>query len=816
MERSLPASQMALALERFGDGIQVLSLDCFDTLLWRSTHAPVDVFSELACGPRVRGAAESLQRQTRHLLSGSYEVRLREIQARVSPQASSAELDTLVSDELLAEHSHCFGFAATVALIERAHSQGLKVIVVSDTYLEQAQLRQLIRHAAGEAVSDMIDAIYCSCEYGVSKAAGLFRPVLKALGVAAQAVLHLGDNPVADYEAAQALGIRSVHVEQFPADLEQRLRMEAAIGQVMDPRLKVDRPLVQLHRAPLAMGWAAQSSAAARVGYGTLAPLLVAYGRWLQSELERLAVRLTRERVRPLFLMRDGYMPLKVFDKLPGSAAWGARSIELSRFCAFAASFTGEAAILEYLAEFGVTQRFDAVSGQLLFNLHETEALVRAARSTDPLAAFTEQILKPANLRKIQSRSSAFTDRMCTYLRDHADVEPGQTLVFADLGYAGTIQDRVGPILQERMGLHIEGRYLLLRDVAGWRQGKAGLFGPDHYDYRLLESLASYIAIVEQLCTIEQESCVDYSHEGIPIRKKSDLKAHQNARRAQAQTACLNYADSWRQAFARQPDASGVDEYRTSALQILSRLLFMPSPEETELFNGFEHDVNLGVNDKVTLFDPKAAHDGLLRRGLFYTNNNPRQYLPAEVRELGMDLSLNVLLLRRYSPDIRQPDFHVRALPLAIMIADENKVMENQIEAVPTYDGYYLASIPIGRNQYSIGLKFGIGFEWIQLHSIDALPLGHLMTNSEDVHRQVLTESALYEGMTVHAQGLLHCQSAESFLFVPPPAIRTDDPWVLNVVFRPIAERVPRAETARSAAAARQENSDSLLTRVQP
>lgn len=789
MARSISASKLAQALDLYGEGVRVLSLDCFDTLLWRTTHTPVDVFSELSCGARVRTWAESVQRQTQRMTHSSNEVRLRQILARCEPRASAEQIDARVKEELLAEHSHCFGFAPAVELIRTARQRGLKVIVVSDTYLDQTQLRELIRHAAGNDVSDMIDKVYCSCEFGISKAAGLFIPVLESLGVEPSAVLHLGDNRVADHEASNALGIRGVHIEQFSEDLEQRLRMESAIGMVMDPLLKAGRPVVQLHRAPLSLGWSEQPNAAARVGYATLAPILVAYGHWLQAELEELAARQPRDRVRTLFLMRDGYMPMKVFDRLSGSAAWNARSVEISRFCAFAASFTDEAAVLEYLSEFGATQRFDAVGRQLLFNLHEADTLARAGRSKDPLAAYTEQILRPVHLRKILSRSAAFTDRMCTYLRNHADVEPGQTLVFADLGYAGTIQDRVAPVLRERMDLHVEGRYLLLRDVAGWRSDKAGLFGPDRYDYRMLDSLASYIAIVEQLCTIEQESCVDYSHDGVPIRKRGDLKAQQSLRRAQAQTACMNMVEAWPAAFARLPDASGVEAMRTSALQVLSRLLFMPSAEETELFDGFEHDVNLGVNDKVTLFDPTAARDGLMRRGLFYTNNNPRQYLPAEIRELGMDLSLNLLLLRRYSPDIRQPDFRVRPLSLKIMIADENKVIENLVEAAPTHNGFYLASIPIGPNRYSIGVKFGQAYEWLQLHSIDALPLAHLMTNNEDLSRTVLTDRALYEGITVHAQGLLQCQNADAFLFVPPPTVKTEAPWVLNVVFRPIVER---------------------------
>ncbi|RWK56154.1 hypothetical protein, partial [Mesorhizobium sp.] len=42
-------------LHEFGDSIKVLSLDCFDTLLWRKTATPRDVFAVLADNPVARG-----------------------------------------------------------------------------------------------------------------------------------------------------------------------------------------------------------------------------------------------------------------------------------------------------------------------------------------------------------------------------------------------------------------------------------------------------------------------------------------------------------------------------------------------------------------------------------------------------------------------------------------------------------------------------------------------------------------------------------------------------------------------------------------
>ena len=48
MQFTVRAHEVETLLDRAPEGVEVLSLDCFDTLIWRNTHAPTDVFAELA------------------------------------------------------------------------------------------------------------------------------------------------------------------------------------------------------------------------------------------------------------------------------------------------------------------------------------------------------------------------------------------------------------------------------------------------------------------------------------------------------------------------------------------------------------------------------------------------------------------------------------------------------------------------------------------------------------------------------------------------------------------------------------------------
>ena len=47
MDKTITPARLATALDNAPPGIEILSLDCFDTVIWRNTHAPRDVFADL-------------------------------------------------------------------------------------------------------------------------------------------------------------------------------------------------------------------------------------------------------------------------------------------------------------------------------------------------------------------------------------------------------------------------------------------------------------------------------------------------------------------------------------------------------------------------------------------------------------------------------------------------------------------------------------------------------------------------------------------------------------------------------------------------
>lgn len=84
-------------------------------------------------------------------------------------------------------------------------------------------------------LGERFDVIVISCEIGASKPTrSIFETAVKQLGVAAKAILHVGDNFEADTVGASAAGLRSVQV-----DRQARVLGEAQIGSLLDLLLLV-------------------------------------------------------------------------------------------------------------------------------------------------------------------------------------------------------------------------------------------------------------------------------------------------------------------------------------------------------------------------------------------------------------------------------------------------------------------------------------------------------------------------------------------------------------------------------------------------
>ncbi|MGV3618577.1 MAG: HAD family hydrolase [Fimbriimonas sp.] len=96
--------------------------------------------------------------------------------------------------------------------LDELQAAGIRVAVVSNW---DYSLHRVLRMFG---IYDRFDAVLASLEEGVEKPdPRLFRICLDRLGVAPEAALHIGDNPLDDVEGAQAAGMRAVLIDRTGA-----------------------------------------------------------------------------------------------------------------------------------------------------------------------------------------------------------------------------------------------------------------------------------------------------------------------------------------------------------------------------------------------------------------------------------------------------------------------------------------------------------------------------------------------------------------------------------------------------------------------
>lgn len=769
-----------------GSPAKILSLDCFDTLIWRDVHAPRDVFADLGNGtmPDQRRWAEANARARALLSRQSHELKLAEIYATLMPGADPEARGAAAACEFAAEARHCFAFAPTVALIETAKATGRQVIVVSDTYLDATELRALIAAAGGDALAAMIDRIFCSCDYGMSKSEGLFRHVLRALKARPDDLLHIGDNLAADLHAPTALGIAARHLVQFSGETEQRLRLEASAGAMLHGSSQ-SWAAVQPHRAAIAIAEPQFDHPAATLGYSVLGPIFAAFDRWLKAEAAALAAA-TPGRVHVLFLLRDGHLPHLVWHAAGAPAGIATATAEISRFTATAASFRSAADIDGFVAREGGERDWARLARQLLVPPREQAELIgKDGRN------FARNLRRTATRERILARAGRFAERLVAHVRSRCAPAPGDTIMLVDLGYNGTVQNAIDGLLRDALGVHVAGRYLILREDFRSGLDKAGLFDRRHYDHAALATLCDNIAAVEQLATLAQGSVVDYAEDGAPIRTEAGVKAVQSTIRDAVQACCVEYAAAGFAPWLRPPAAATLGAMREAAAATLARLLFLPLESELETLAAFEHDVNLGGGEMVPLFDRDGATAALRHHGMFYMKDAKRMFLPAELRGQGLPLSLALLAQRRLALDLRRADFDEGAVALPLIVAEGREVSVEQVSAFRTHDGFLMARIPVGAARYAIGIQFGRLYEWVEIRAAEFLP-AHALAGGEAGHRKACIAAApSLEQMEQVSGDLLRCLDDSAFMMVPPPVGTVHGDLVLSVVFRPIVARVP-------------------------
>ncbi len=793
--QTITANDMVSVLDRYGAGIKILSLDCFDTLVWRKTASPIDVLHDLQRQPlaqqyginaSLRCHAEARARQIRAFRQKGTEPKLTEIYRCMLPMIDDAMSRAMADEELALEKSYCFAFLPVVELMRAAIARSIKIIIVSDTYLDRNRLKSLLHHVLPYDLHDSISKIYASSEYGHGKCDGLFNDVLRDMG-APQTILHVGDNIMADYVSATRQGMRALHFIQQPECVQDILRLQATATKVMLPEVQSTQPLFSPFRAILATGRVTAAQPETIVGYASLGPIMYAFARFILDE--NTALKKAGKKPKLLYLMRDGWLPSLACEKLAGEPL--GHRVRISRFASYAASFRNASDVNTYLMDIGPSNRYADIGRQLLLPDAELARIVAVVKDQQEAhAAFCREISRPEVMKIILDNSAQYRQRLMKHLQKIADIQPGDCVVLVDLGYSGTAQRRLTPVFAD-VGIELIGRYLIALRVPGWHEGRQGLIDPAWCDDHALHTLVLYVSLLEQLCTSNERSVIDYDDAGEPVYSDVTMSASQHKLVDAIQAEALRFVSDAKKFENGLQEPLNKRMLREAALAELTRMVFFPTQPELHYMQGLQAEMNLGTKDILRVYDPEEGLAGLRRRGMFYmekASSKTRTNYPAELRHAGMEYVLSLLTQHRFALDINMKDMALRQIDLPLHFVRGQETHDTRATANATYEGYYAVWVP---THDQVEVEVGKLFHWLQLESCMLVPMDAFVHQAEAGRTIEAIPFLEFRDMKVHGGGIYEALSDKSAIVFRPSAVTRQQETILRLVFRPLVDGAP-------------------------
>ncbi|WP_120633349.1 hypothetical protein [Ruegeria sp. EL01] len=323
MHKTINVSPSDQAFEKIGT-YDFLSVDIFDTVLFRHCRSPVDAFSFMSTQDPVirvteffkdyRVAAENLAREDA-TNKNREDVYLDEIYNcfRQLTNCSHQESEQIKRLELETEmdllHATSFGSK----LVAHVQETNKRFVITSDMYLPQDFLERVLQ---AKGITGW-ERVFVSNEQGKTKHTGsLFDDVAAHFSVPNDKVLHVGDNRHADGKMAVHVGMQS-HVILASKDVPSRSPKPKRHTKL----LAGERPISQIFAANFLethyydsdkLDFRTLSEDQYFEAFGALmvAPLITSLLIWAKQELDK------RNISRIAFLARDGMFPKAAFELL--------------------------------------------------------------------------------------------------------------------------------------------------------------------------------------------------------------------------------------------------------------------------------------------------------------------------------------------------------------------------------------------------------------------------------------------------------------------------------------------------------------------
>lgn len=585
--------------------LKLLSLDIFDTLLFRSFFDPACLFEEVAYMTKteelygnylkpstfkcLRVAAERKARK-----KTSYgEVTLEEIYDEI-PEFCCTDKQRLMNLEIEVEVNSCYLNPSVYSFMEHCKEKSIDIILVSDMYLGEDVIRKMLSKAGFDF--SLISKIYVSSDHKVNKASGkLFEVVLRdnpTLDPETQ-ILHIGDNIIGDYTTPKQLKIQSIHYNldsnSLMSDIFYREKLFA--GSPILGSLTSVRKLSAHLGNDRDVYW--------QIGSLVIAPLLTIACEWVLDYCVKHGI----SRIYPL--MREGQILNELLQMSIARKYLNITSTPLyvSRKSTFLPSLDINAPI-EHM-----TQKKNITIGDFLEMLNLkcyedelSDILEIKLRDYDG-----DQLKKYLARQDVQKQLSDIVQNERKKILDYLDkLDFNTPYITFDIGYQGTIGHQLNVILADAYGSDAVAHFVI--------------FGEEQIIDKILEStpLQSlcdigiydvFFKMLLEVCIMPAEGSTMSYDSGEPVLGKIIVSPEQ--------AECVQKLHEGIRFFHQLVLETGVDnvnvveKHTEELVTLIDRLFRLPTFQEAKALSFFELDFNFGDKTKNRLVSVAKEGSGV-------------------------------------------------------------------------------------------------------------------------------------------------------------------------------------------------------------
>lgn len=293
---------------------EAISFDLFDTLITRRVYHYTDIFALMNerlkaegiyipnfCKTRI-SAEKDLSRKTAPTLIQIY----KEVLRRTG--GSFLEAEELADKEWELDFSTMLPRDEVCKVFRNAVANGKQAFIITDSYFRKEEIEMILRRFGISGYKEL----FVSSEYETSKTQHLFDEVILKTGCTK--ALHIGDDEIADIEAASARGWQTYRIfsgmDLF--DAVDGFGMEKYMKSISD-RVKIGLFISRCFNSPFWFGTRDCNltvNSNYDIGYLFCAPIITNFVMWLRKRIEEEAIS------QILFCARDGYLVGRLLRKL--------------------------------------------------------------------------------------------------------------------------------------------------------------------------------------------------------------------------------------------------------------------------------------------------------------------------------------------------------------------------------------------------------------------------------------------------------------------------------------------------------------------